>query len=160
MSNYDSREDTTKHIMRVRKLVRRFRHLLNVRSINHDDSKMSSPEKETFDRVTPKLKSLTYGSAEYRKTLAEMKTALEHHYANNRHHPEHFENGIDEMTLVDVVEMLCDWKAASERHDDGDIMKSIEINQERFNLSDQLANILKNTVLDMGLISEESINDA
>jgi len=160
MSNYDSREDTTKHIMRVRKLVRRFRNLLNVRSINHDDSKMSSPEKETFDRVTPKLKSLTYGSAEYRKTLAEMKTALEHHYANNRHHPEHFENGIDEMTLVDVVEMLCDWKAASERHDDGDIMKSIEINQERFNLSDQLANILKNTVLDMGLISEESINDA
>jgi len=160
MSNYDSREDTTKHIMRVRKLVRRFRNLLNVRSINHDDSKMSSPEKETFDRVTPKLKSLTYGSDEYRKILAEMKTALEHHYANNRHHPEHFENGIEDMTLVDVVEMLCDWKAASERHDDGDIMKSIEINQERFNLSDQLANILKNTVLDMGLISEESINDA
>jgi len=32
------------------------------------------------------------------------------------------------------------------RHNDGDIMKSIEINKERFGLSDQLAQILRNSV--------------
>ena len=38
----------------------------------------------------------------------------------NRHHPEHFgEDGIRGMNLPDVVEMLCDWKAASERTKDG-----------------------------------------
>jgi len=45
-----------------------------------------------------------------------MKPAIEHHYKNNRHHPEHFNNGIDEMNLVDLIELLCDWKAASERN--------------------------------------------
>jgi len=54
--------------------------------------------------------------------------------------------GIDRMTLIDIIEMLCDWKAATLRHDNGDIIKSIEINRKRFKISDQLANILINTV--------------
>jgi len=44
-----------------------------------------------------------------------MKPALEHHYALYRHHPEHFQNGIDDMNLIDLVEMFADWKASSER---------------------------------------------
>ena len=44
------------------------------------------------------------------------------------------------------MEMFFDWKAASERHDDGDIMKSIAINQARFGYSDQVAEIMRNTV--------------
>lgn len=54
-------------------------------------------------------------------------------------------NGINGMSLMDIVEMLCDWKAASERHNDGDIMKSIEINKTRFGISDQMTAILINT---------------
>lgn len=50
------------------------------------------------------------------------------------------------MDLLDIVEMLCDWKAATERHNDGDIMKSLEINKNRFNIDDQLFAILENTV--------------
>ena len=42
--------------------------------------------------------------------------------------------------------MICDWKASSERHENGDIYKSIEINQKRFGYSDDLKSILKNTV--------------
>jgi hypothetical protein len=42
--------------------------------------------------------------------------------------------------------MLCDWKAATLRHDDGDIRRSIEINQERFGYSDELKQILINTL--------------
>jgi hypothetical protein len=49
------------------------------------------------------------------------------------------------MTLVDVIEMLADWKAATERHEDGDLAKSLEIQRERFGLSDQLVAILRNT---------------
>ena len=45
--------------------------------------------------------------------------------------------------------MLCDWKAATLRHDDGDIQKSLDINAERFKLSPQLKQILKNTVEEM-----------
>jgi hypothetical protein len=42
--------------------------------------------------------------------------------------------------------MLFDWKAATERHADGDIRKSIEINKERFKISEQLCDIFRNTV--------------
>ena len=48
--------------------------------------------------------------------------------------------------LIDLIEMICDWKAASERHADGNVYKSIEINQERFGYSDELKNIFNNTV--------------
>ena len=77
--------------------------------------------------------------------LAAMGEGLRHHYAANAHHPEHWENGVNDMTLVDLVEMLADWKAATERHDDGDLGRSLEINRERFGLSDQLVGILRNT---------------
>jgi hypothetical protein len=52
---------------------------------------------------------------------------------------------LEQMTLVDLMEMLCDWKAATLRHADGDIMKSVNQNQERFGYSDELRMILANT---------------
>lgn len=74
-----------------------------------------------------------------------MEPALDHHYANNSHHPQHYENGVDGMDLFDIVEMFFDWKAAGERTKDGDIFKSININKERFGLSEQLVKIFENT---------------
>ena len=74
-----------------------------------------------------------------------MKPALDHHYANSRHHPEHFANGINDMNLIDIMEMLADWKASSMRHNDGNLLKSIELNQQRFGYDDQLKQILLNT---------------
>lgn len=59
--------------------------------------------------------------------------------------PEHYENGIKDMGLADIVEMICDWKAATMRHVDGDIRKSIVLNQDRFNYSDDLKLIFLNT---------------
>jgi hypothetical protein len=105
-----------------------------------------SPEKEAFDELTPKLADLTYGSEEYRATLREMKPAIDHHYAHNSHHPEHYPNGIAGMNLLDIVEMFCDWKAASLRHTNGDFRRSLEINRTRFNVSDQLASIFENSI--------------
>ena len=146
MKTYDSSIDTKKHIRRVFDLLMLFVDLIISRAENHDKSKLNTPEKEIFDIYTPKLKESTFGSLEYVQFLSEMSVALTHHYANNRHHPEHFTNGIKDMTLIDLIEMLADWKAASERHSDGDIHKSIEINSKRFVIDDQLKNILINTV--------------
>jgi hypothetical protein len=143
--NYDSSADTLKHIKRVGILLNKMIVNLLSRIDNHDSSKLRSPEKETFDEMTPKLKDSTYGSEEYKDFLKEMKKALDNHYANNSHHPEHYTNGVDDMDLVDLLEMFCDWKAASERNTNGDIYESIEINKKRFNISDQLTQILINT---------------
>jgi hypothetical protein len=79
-----------------------------------------------------------------------MGEALAHHYANNRHHPEFHGYGLNGMTLVDLIEMLADWKAATERHENGDLFKSLLINQERFKMSGQLFDILTNTARTYG----------
>ena len=49
------------------------------------------------------------------------------------------------MNLIDLCELIADWKAASERHNNGNLIKSIEINAERFQIDDQLKQILLNT---------------
>ena len=142
----DSTEQTLNHIQTVNLIIGVIREELKKRAFEHDKSKLESPEKPIFDEFTPKLKNSTYGSEEYKGFLKEMSVALEHHYKNNRHHPEYHENGIMDMNLVDIIEMLCDWKAATLRHDDGDILESIEINQHRFGYSDDLKQIFMNTV--------------
>ncbi len=154
-------KETRKHIDTVKRLIDNVRLVLLDRALAHDKSKLNSPEREIFEIYTEKLKGCTYGSDEYKQYLKEMKPALDHHYANNRHHPEHFEltvaddfqyheqgkkNTLCCMTLIDITEMLCDWLAATKRHADGDIMKSIEINQKRFGYGSELKQIFINTV--------------
>lgn len=136
---------TMRHIERVRNLLGVVIRELLERGELHDQSKLESPEVELFTEFTPKLAGCTYGSAEYEGFRKAMGAALAHHYAKNRHHPEHHKNGVDDMNLVDLVEMFCDWKAAGERHNDGNILKSIEKNADRFSLSPQLVRILENT---------------
>ncbi len=201
-TKYDSREDTLAHIKRVGELIAVATDNLAVRAADHDLSKLGEPEKSTFDVCTLKLKAMAYGSEEYKAALAELKPALDHHYAANSHHPEHFakrettatgrmlrsaademestakdaigsagqgeinalldfakfnretadqlESSVNGMTLFDVIEMLMDWKAATERmKGGGDIRRSLEINTERFKLSPQLAGILGNTIQEM-----------
>ena len=142
---YDSTEDTILHKRKVTDNMNSIIKALVFRSINHDNSKLDECEKPIFDEVTPTLKTLTYGSDEYKDQLKKMEVALHNHYILNSHHPEHFVDGINGMSLIDIVEMICDWIAAVERHDDGNIFKSIEINQKRFGYSDDLKNILINT---------------
>ena len=151
MNKYDSRKDTLAHKDVIKKLI--LYHVvpeLVYRSEFHDQSKLESPEKELFDKYTPLLKDTVYGGNQYNEYLKEMGIALDHHYENNRHHPEHFIFGIDDMTLIDVIEMFCDWKAASLRHKDGDFLKSLAINQERFKICNQLYQIFQNTAEALG----------
>lgn len=148
---YDSRPDTWEHIDKVRGYVASAIWNLQLRSDVHDKSKLVDPELEAFDRMTPILAGLVYGTDEYKASLAELGPALSHHYDANSHHPEHYEDGIRGMSLLDLVEMLCDWKAATERTKDGDLTKSIAFNQERFGYSDELAWILTNTARELGL---------
>lgn len=145
MTQAECQLETIKHIENVRKYIKLLTDMLVLRGIKHDASKLESPEVEIFTEATPKLAGLTYGSAEYEASLEEIKVALDHHYAANRHHPEHFPNGINDMTLVDIVELLCDWKASSLRHNDGNLLKSIELNAERFGYDEQLKQIFINT---------------
>lgn len=139
-------KDTKEHINLVRNFMLLFAEELTKRAYVHDQSKLESPEKEIFHKYTPELNKCKFGSEEYKKHLEKVKVALEHHYANNSHHPEHYKDGIRGMNLLDIVEMMCDWLASSMKHPGGNINKSIIINQKRFNYSDDLRRILENSI--------------
>ncbi len=135
-----------KHILLVRNLLNKMVVEILKRSDDHDRSKLSPPEIGYSMQYTQKLKNAQYGSPEYLAIQKEMKEALEHHYALNRHHPEHFERGIQDMNLIDILEMFCDWAIASAQHPTSDIHQSIKMNQLRFGFSDDLKEIFKNSV--------------
>lgn len=138
--------DTMQHIETVRKMMLKLIIQLMYRAHEHDQTKLAEPEVDLFVKYTPELAKCHYGSPEYQTALAGLKPALDHHYGQNRHHPEHFKNGINDMNLIDLIEMIVDWKAATLRQKDGNIRKSIELNMNRFGISPQLAKIMENTI--------------
>jgi Family of unknown function (DUF5662) len=159
--SYDSRPETWGHIDRVRHFVERAARDLIDRANQHDASKLVSPEVEAFDVATPKLAGLEYGSEEYRQSLRDLGPALAHHFEHNDHHPEHYANGVRGMSLMALIEMVCDWRAASERvkqrTDDPTKVNTFEAglayNQERFGYSDELAEIILNTARELGMLA-------
>ena len=144
-------EDTQNHICDVRNIIELFQRELRNRAMSHDYSKLSDEEFPVFKEVLDNSKSAKYGTPEYDAVKKKLLPALEHHYKENRHHPEHFIDGIDGMNLVDVLEMLVDWTAATQRHKDDNIMNSIKINAKKYHINPQLENILINTVKDFFL---------
>ena len=135
-----------KHINVVRDNLWRLIQELDLRGQHHDASKLQSPEREVYAEQAKQLVATEYGGSEYQELLKLVQPAIDHHYANNRHHPEHWPDGIEDMDLVDIMEMLADWAAASKCNKNGNIHKSIEMNTERFKMTPQLAKILENTV--------------
>lgn len=150
MTRDDVMRATLAHVRRVGELLVEFSHRLSVRAVNHDASKFSSTEFDAFAKATPQLAALTYGSDEYKAALKAIGPAVTLHQGLNSHHPEFYLHGVNEMDLLDLVEMVCDWKAAGERHADGSFERSIEIGVKRFDLSPQLVAILRNTARRLG----------
>ena len=115
------------------------------RSVIHDLSKLSREELPTFSKDHGSLKGITFATEEYQTQLLELGEALQHHYRNNRHHPQYYDNEIDGMDLLSLVEMFLDWEAAVKNHDDGNIEDSIAFNGNKYGISDDLESILMNS---------------
>lgn len=156
MKEYAHTEATMRHIDLVAANLGKFGADLAVRATVHDDSKFTKIESEALDAMKRLVEiegPADYGSEEYDRRKAIMAPMLNHHYANNDHHPEHHARGIDDMNLMQIVEMLCDWNASNVERDGGKPMglsKSIE----RYGIEPQLADILKNTCDAMGFAWE------
>lgn len=89
-----------------------------------------------------------YGSAEYIDKIRRWKKVFDHHYKCNRHHPEHFLNGINDMNLVDMIEMLCDWVGYKNIMSIREAIKVVDTQMDRYGFSNDLRDIMKNTLID------------
>lgn len=147
---YDSTADTLAHIRRVNELLLLVAGNLIRRAVAHDRSKLEPPEKEAFDRWTPVLRATTYGTPEYEEARARLGPALNHHYRANDHHPEHFHRGIEDMNLMQLVEMACDWLAAAEAREGG--KPKLGYSAERYGIDAQLESILAQTLSQLAIL--------
>lgn len=156
---------TKVHIVRVRKYLGGVADELNQRGFVHDASKLQEPEVSLFNNASSVLHGLTYGSPEYKKQIKEvLGPAVKHHYEHNTHHPEHWDHrrpdgewfgyGIRRMSLLDLLEMLADWKAAGERHADGSLFQSLKLNRERFKIPNDLFFVLCKTAFELGWLTQ------
>ena len=99
---------------------------------------------ENFQKNRP-----PYGTPEYDQVRERFAQILERHYQANRHHPEHFRNGIEGMNLVDVMEMVCDWVAATPK--DQDLFDAVGLNCSKYGIDRQLMCLIVKTILDYQL---------
>jgi len=145
---------TLEHKEQVADIMDVFAQVIRKRGLTHDNSKLEDPEFDGFVEYTPMLAQITYGSEEYQKCLDDLKPTLDAHYAKNDSHPEFFRNGIRDMNLAQIIEMLADWYASCKRQDNGNIRQSIEKNRERFGYSKDLEQIFINTVALIEMLDE------
>lgn len=150
-TEYDeTAKNTIRSIRKHKKSVKRrlqfiARELLK-RAESHDDSKLQYPELGWLITMDKEGK-VPYGSPEYFEKQKRWKCFFDHHYSLNPHHPDHFSvEGTNGMSIIDIVEMVCD---VISYFDDLPTEKAFEIIKEqkgRFGFSDELANIMVNTL--------------
>lgn len=144
-----------KHKERVSFYLLEFAKELMNRSVNHDNSKFGDDELDEYSKVIDVFDKCRFGTSEYSKSRDKISSVVKLHQSRNRHHPEHFPNGIDGMDLVDLLEMISDWKSATRNHDVGSTMKSsVEFCIKRYNISPQLAQIIVNTIDNFKMMEE------
>jgi hypothetical protein len=144
------RVDTAEHISKVQAALLEVTSNLTIRAAHHDLSKLREPELSGYAKLKARLDAVQYGTPEYAAALEEGKEPIAAHYAANSHHPQHYENGIAGMSLLDIIEMFCDWYAAGQRTKNGSLKQSLAVNRTRFGADPVLAQIFENTRVEMG----------
>jgi hypothetical protein len=145
-----TRQETLAHIVQVRESLFEITSNLHRRAFVHDASKLQEPELSGFAQMHLSPAASAYGTPAYDTMLAEAQETVAHHYAHNSHHPQFYENGIAGMSLLDIVEMFADWRAASTRTPGGSLAQSLAVNRERFGTDPILSAIFENTRRELG----------
>lgn len=136
-----------KHIALVREFMEDIITDLERRAREHDLSKFQEPEYSGYMGLNEAVKGHEYGSMAYIMAFAPFKDVIKHHYEHNDHHPEHFDRNFSQMDLLQIAEMLADWKAASMRGGDAkSLFETLEKTIKHQKVPDAIAHLLRNTV--------------
>ena len=139
---------TTEHIERVRTCLYTMAKLtdytkeLTERAKVHDASKFGAEERVPYIWLTEFYRCRRNGEVFiYPDGIEErVRDAINHHVTTNRHHPD-FHRDPNDMSNVDLIEMVCDWTAMAQEFDqdggsacswaDKTIDKRVTFNEEK-----------------------------
>lgn len=125
------------HTLHVRRNLLAVRQDLERRAEEHDASKLHDDEFDGFARINATAREFPYGSPEYRASLDAERPTINRHNARNSHHPEHHDQ-VTDMGWLDIIEMVCDWRAAWEAYGkQGTWRHGMQIQRGRFAFADE-----------------------
>lgn len=148
--------DTILHVSEVQENLEQISSDLRKRGFAHDRTKFQAFEFDSFVYNREKFKKANYGTPEYQECVELVKPAVEHHHHNNSHHTEFYDNGINGMNLMDLCEMIADWKAAARRSPDLDLVDTLDYAYKKYGIGTQLGEIIANTLVRLGWIEKEA----
>lgn len=117
------------------------------RAYHHDDSKLQLPELQWLIDMD-KEPRYAYGTPEYFDKMKRWDKFFKSHYRNNRHHPDHFPNGVNDMNLADLCEYIVDIISYYKELHVNVALDTVNKQQQRFGFDEQLSQILKNTLIE------------
>ena len=170
------------HIREVQKAIFTVADEMRKRALVHDKSKFQPDELEGYARFENFPEGLVYGSDEYK---AEMHKVMQDnncfalHTQRNDHHPEfwagyHYlaaddpepgpDEGMSNMGLFPLIEMVCDWAGAMIAYKNkGGWQESVEHNIERFGFTEEQRFVIREVAeylsLHMTDLNEGNIKD-
>lgn len=135
------------HKNRVNNWLLSFAFELLKRGGGHDNSKLQEPEISGWKQMDQEPR-YNYGTKEYFDKLNKYHWLMEEHWSKNRHHPEYWEINKDDKSrdLIDILEMLADWSSYKDKVSYSEASRMIEKQSERYNLSDEMRDLLLNTL--------------
>lgn len=132
-------------------------HELTLRAANHDQSKFSEPELTPYIWLNWNYHCTTNNIPfELPRGMDQkIRDAKFHHVYNNRHHPEwHLDP--NEMTIVDLIEMVCDWKAVGQEFGEKSLVGYADrVLGKRFNFSQKKINLIWDLIHKMDKMAED-----
>lgn len=112
---------------------------LMTRGFSHDISKLNNDEFYGMAMFADDTKSLKDPKE---KVSDEKEIYVNLHRDRNRHHPEYWDDA-DDMKLIDILELCCDWCARSEQFGT-DVIEFLETRQDtQFNFSPEIYGEIK-----------------
>lgn len=103
----------------------------------HDNSKLLPEEIDALSKIAP-LQEDDDGFTNPNYRLNEKQLDLIRiHWKHNRHHPEFFQN-INDMTELDILEMICDWHSRSVEFGTNLIDFVMSRQENRFHFPDEM----------------------
>lgn len=124
-----------RHQTLVRKYLLQLAHRLEERALLHDLSKLQLDEFGGFIEIQQIARGHRIDSEEYKASIQAEVVNL--HLSRNSHHPEYYPDGLWGMNLLDMIEMVIDWQAASETYGKATLLEALPIQKERFKMTDR-----------------------
>lgn len=145
--------DTRKHQQLVAKYMLAVANDLIYRATHHDESKLVEPERSKYIEPVWHLRHTKYGTERHKELVKQMGVGVEHHLSTNDHHLEYYES-YAQMNLIVLIEMCCDWIAASKRQNNNPTLPLA-----KYEFDPKLESIIRNTLSRIQECADEYIKE-